>query len=213
METILIVADSETAGRFKSALRDAVTASDIADCLDKLSSIRIGLLIVSMKLPGSAGLCTDLRKRFDFPIITISASGEKSDLLTGLSLGDDCVPPDCPPELLKARVNAKLRLARDPEEIVAYRDLRLDALSGTALIRGKNLRLTQREFAILLYLAKNAETIVDRSELYSAVWGQMPGDQNALWLTISRLKQKLMSDSTGLTITAVRGRGYMLEQF
>ena len=212
METVMIVADSETAGRFKSALRDAVTASDVADCLDKLSSLRIGLLIVSMKLPGSAGLCADLRKRFDFPIITISASGEKADLLTGLSLGDDCVPPDCPPELLKARVNAKLRLARDPEEIVAYRALRLDALSGTASIGGENLRLTQREFAILLYLAKNAETIVDRSELYSAVWGQKPVNQNALWLTISRLKQKLMSDSTGLTITAVRGRGYMLEQ-
>ena len=91
MEAVMIVADSETAGRFKSALCDAVTASDAADCLDKLSSIRIGLLIVSMELPGSAGLCADLRKRFDFPIITISASGEKADLLTGLSLGDDCL--------------------------------------------------------------------------------------------------------------------------
>ena len=212
METVMIVADGETAGYFSAALHDTVTAFSASDCLEKLNRFPVGLLLLSMKLPDCARLCADLRGKYDFPIITISASDKKEDLLTGLSLGDDCVPPDCPPELLKARVKAKLRLARDLAEIVAYGGLRLDALSCTASLDGENLRLTQREFAILLYLAKNAENVVDRSELYSAVWGQKPGDQNSLWLTISRLKQKLMSDSTGLTITAVRRRGYMLEQ-
>ena len=210
MGKIIIAAEPEISRRFSMALPGSVTAMNA----NELSALSRGaeLLIVSMKLGDCVRLCDELRTKYDFQLITISASDKKEDILAGLSVGDDCVSPDCPPPILRARVEARLRRTRDPDQLIVYNELKLDALSGKASIGENALRLTQREFSILLYLAENAELVVDRGELLKAVWGEDRCDPNLLWLTISRLKQKLDSDSTGLTITAVRGRGYLLEQ-
>ena len=72
--------------------------------------------------------------------------------------------------------------------------------------------LTQKEFAVALYLARHRGQTVPADELYQEIWQQpMADNPQALRMTISRLKQKLGDDDAPVVITSYRGEGYCLE--
>jgi two-component system response regulator ArlR len=89
----------------------------------------------------------------------------------------------------------------------------LDTLSLCGYVYGKDMRLTQKEYSVLLLLMQNAGKAVSSAEITREIWGADTESNNrALWTMISRLRKKLESDCTRLEISAQRGGGYILEQ-
>ena len=179
------------------------------DPFDQLES-RAVLVVVSAAAFEEVGLiCERLRGQLDLPVIIISRSDSVADMLSGLSVGDDCVPPCCPESEFLARVDAKLRSTRSLDGIVTFGRISLDAVTCEAFIGDEVIQLTRREFAILFCLAERRDSVVPRELLISEA-GLPTTDSNILWLTISRLKQKLSTSRTRISVAAVRGLGYRL---
>ena len=75
------------------------------------------------------------------------------------------------------------------------------------------MQLTQKEFAMLLLLVRNAEKTVSKQQVLREVWNIDSEDDNrALWTLISRLRRKLNSPESRIEISSKRGDGYTLEQ-
>ncbi len=215
---IILAISSETVReKFIAALSDTykiLTAARPEELYDSLSEPSFcGLFVISTDFGGDGlRLCRELRRSYDIPMIVSTLSNSIEDMVAGLSVGDDCISPDCPHGIICARVTAKLRRFCDGRPI-SIGALTLDPTSGSATLKEDRLELTRREFTLLLCLATHADSVVSREELLSAAFAESAWDDpNALWLTLSRLKQKLKSDETGLTISSVRNRGYILEQ-
>jgi len=87
--------------------------------------------------------------------------------------------------------------------------LQIDRQSRRALVGGRSLELTTREFSLLLHLADRADKVVSRSELLSEVWTvQLDRESNVVEVHVSRLRDKL--GDLDWMIETVRGRGYRL---
>ena len=96
---------------------------------------------------------------------------------------------------------------------ISYGSLRLDIFAGCAYLGSANLQLTQKEFAVLLLLVRNAGRTVSKQEVLMEAWNTTAEDDSrALWTLISRLRRKLNSQESRIEISSKRGDGYTLEQ-
>ena len=112
-----------------------------------------------------------------------------------------------------ARIEARLRAAGEVRRYFGYGGLKLDLLTMTGYVNGKDIQLTQKEFTALLLLARAAERKISQEELMEALWGpDAHAESRALWTLISRLRKKLNSQESRLEISSLRGGGYLLEQ-
>jgi DNA-binding response OmpR family regulator len=94
---------------------------------------------------------------------------------------------------------------------VTYGDLSVDILSGQAFVKSENLFLSQKEAAALTLFIQFPEKIMSAEYVYERIWGlKMAGSDNAIRVTLSKLRAKLAG--SGYTITASRGEGYYLER-
>ena len=135
------------------------------------------------------------------------------DRVTGLDAGaDDYLPKPYDIQVLIARVEARLRSVRKDKRYISFGRLRLDTVSMAAYFADNDLLTTQKEFSILLMLARNIGSTVPKAELYENVWGRPYSDNaNALFTAVSRLNKKLDDSKADVTITYERGKGYALE--
>ena len=199
------------------ALEDAgfeiIRADTVKRCRELLGFYDVDLAVLDIMLPDGDGLelCREIKSKYRLPILFLSALGENPDIVKGLSTGgDDYLPKPYDLDVLIARVNALLRSSRYVGRFISFGGLSMNILTGSASIDGRSLQLTQKEFALLACLAKSRVEL-DANNLCERVWGQPGSDSlNALRLTISRLKQKLMGSS--VMISSKRGAGYLLEE-
>jgi DNA-binding response OmpR family regulator len=182
----------------------------------------IDLVLLDVMLPGMDGfeaLSGLRRSQPTLPIIMVTARGAEADRVRGLTDGADdyVVKPFSARELL-ARVDAVLR--RSPQRASDVRALRAGGRTIDLERRevrspdGETRPLTDREVAILRYLAVSRERAVDRKELLHHVWGLNPkGIQTrTVDMHIARLRDKLEEDPADpRIICTVRGKGYMLD--
>ena len=205
MRTILLVErDSAALKLHESALRshgyEVLRAAAAAECLEMLRWHAVDLAVVDTVLPDGSGiaLCRELKTRYHFPILLVSSRGESRYVVEGLRA---------------ARVEARLRQEENRSRYICYGGLKLDTLSGCGYLNGHDLLLTQKEFALLLLLARKAEAVVSKQEVQREVWsGGSMADSRALWTLISRLRRKLKGENAHLEISSKRGAGYALEQ-
>jgi two-component system, OmpR family, response regulator ResD len=157
-------------------------------------------------LPGSDGLRVMARLRDQdaapIAVILLTARGEESDRVVGLRLGADdyVVKPFSPVELV-ARVDAVLRrvgLASTVSDGVAALDLgdiRIDVAGRRVFARGAEVALTQREFDVLLHMARHPHQVFSREQLMDAVWQySFYTDTSTVTVHIRRLRAKLERD-------------------
>ena len=190
-------------------------AADGRVCMEQLCSNDVDLIVLDIMLPDSDGLslCRRIKQQYDVPILFLSALGENEQIVEGLRAGgDDYLPKPYDIGVLLARIEARLRSAKRNRRFITYGGLRLDTVSMIAS-QGKNdLLLTQKEFLLLLALIKSAGRLLDKDELYRAVWGADPGtSHSAVYTTVSRLNKKLDDANASLRVTLHRGEGYALE--
>ena len=175
------------------------------------------LVILDIGLPKRSGLdvAAELRKRgFRAPVLMLTARGTVSDKVTGLDAGaDDYLAKPFDTEELIARVKALLRRAtlRSDDAKLRVSDLVLDPLTRRARRGERDIALTQREFALLEYLVRNAGREVTRDQITEHVWGQdAEPSTNVVDVYINYLRKKLDADGSPPLLHTVRGVGYVL---
>jgi DNA-binding response OmpR family regulator len=181
------------------------------------------LVLLDVMMPRLDGLTTCRRIR-DFaavPIIIVTAKGSESDIVKGLNAGADdyVVKPYSAHELL-ARVRAVLRRS-DLEGLEPYEhqvferdNLHIDVDRAHVRVDGEQVPLTATEFKLLTTLAANMGEVLSSRELLTSVWGRDYGtDKAILWVTLSRLRQKIEADPKNpVHIVTKQGIGYMMPQ-
>jgi DNA-binding response OmpR family regulator len=182
------------------------------------ASSRPDLVVLDLMLPGIDGLevMRRLRQgdRRGAAIILLTARAEESDRIVGLRLGADdyVVKPFSPAELV-ARVDAVLRRTwqpPDPAPPLRFDGLEIDAGARRVLVDGAPAALTQREFDLLLFLARRPGEVFTRSQLMDRVWQYaFYTDTSTVTVHIRRLRAKLERDpARPRFIETVWGVGY-----
>jgi DNA-binding response OmpR family regulator len=171
-------------------------------------------LILDLTLPGRDGLqiLADLRARgFNQPILILTARDAIEDRVAGLDSGADdyLIKPFAHAELL-ARLRALLRRSQAPAELVLRcEDLEMDLVARRVVRGGKEIELSQREYALLEYLLRNKNSVVTREMLARDVWKEPAGVMtNAIEVCINSVRKKIESAETRPLIRTVRGVGY-----
>ncbi|WP_421854230.1 phosphate regulon transcriptional regulator PhoB [Oricola sp.] len=178
------------------------------------------LLILDWMLPGLSGieLCRRLRMRTEtqrLPIIMLTARGEESERIRGLSTGADdyVVKPFSTPELM-ARVKAMLRRAR-PEivaSVLKVGELELDRETHRVYRNGREIKLGPTEFRLLEFFLQAPGRVFSRAQLLDGVWGEdIYVDDRTVDVHIGRLRKSINFGKLRDPIRTVRGAGYSLE--
>ena len=153
-------------------------AADGVQAIEAAASQRPDLVVLDLMLPGVDGLEVMRRLREEdrerIAVILLTAKGEESDRVIGLRLGADdyVVKPFSPAELV-ARVDAVLRrVDTSParEAPLELSDMTIDPAARRVFVRGEEVQLTQREFDVLLFLARHPGQVFSRNQLMDAVW-------------------------------------------
>ena len=176
------------------------------------------LLDLMLPVLDGFGACERIRGFSDVPIIIITAKGEEQSRVRGLDLGADdyIVKPFSATELL-ARVRAVLRRSKkavitSQESIFHHGSLTIDFARAEVFVDGKMIYLSATEYRLLLQFAHNLGQVLPSEQLLSDVWGpEYSEDKEILWVSISRLRQKLEEDPKDPKHIATRsGLGYVM---
>jgi len=196
-------------------------AVDGAQAIDAVAMDRPDLVVLDLMLPGVDGLEVMRRLRAHdhvaLPVILLTAKGEESDRVVGLRLGADdyVVKPFSPAELI-ARVDAVLRrvdTSPSQDAPLDYGDLLIDPAGRRVFVVEREVQLTQREFDVLLFLARRPGQVFSRHQLMDAVWHySFYTDTSTVTVHIRRLRAKIESDaSQPRHIQTVWGVGYRFQ--
>jgi DNA-binding response OmpR family regulator len=203
-------------------------AADGPHALELAGDRRPDLVVLDLMLPGLDGLEVMRRLRAldeggvrpRLPIILLTARGEESDRVVGLRLGaDDYVVKPFSPNELVARVGAVLRRAgpADPggtaDEPLELGELRIEPATRRAFVGGEEATLTQREFDLLLFLARHPGRVFSREQLMDAVWQySFYSDTSTVTVHVRRLRAKIEPDpAEPQHLQTVWGVGYRFQ--
>ncbi|MBA2874355.1 response regulator YycF [Thermaerobacillus caldiproteolyticus] len=203
---------------------EVVCAYDGVEALQKVEEVTPDLILLDIMLPQKDGMevCREVRKKYDMPIIMLTAKDSEIDKVLGLELGaDDYVTKPFSTRELLARVRANLRRhsqsANTSEENNDMNEITVGSLviRPDAYIvskRGETIELTHREFELLHYLAKHIGQVMTREHLLQTVWGyDYYGDVRTVDVTVRRLREKIEDNpSHPAWIVTRRGVGYYL---
>lgn len=195
------------------------------EALKCLSSMKIDLAILDIMLPDIDGfqILKQIREKYTFPVIMLTAKTEYMDKITGLTMGaDDYIPKPFNPLELVARVKAQLRRytqyndgGKDEGEIIDFGGLFLNRTSHECIYNEVSLTLTPIEFDILWLLCENRGKVISSEELFEKVWNEQyyKNSNNTVMVHIRHLREK-MSSPTGKSdfIKTVWGVGYKVEE-
>lgn len=205
---------------------DVVTAADGEEALGIFQETTPDLVVLDVMMPklDGYGVCQELRKETDVPIIMLTALGDVADRITGLELGaDDYVVKPFSPKELEARIRSVLRrvekgsAAGIPSSgVMAIGSIKIDTNKRQVYKSDERVRLTGMEFSLLELLVSRSGEPFSRSEILQEVWGYTPErhvDTRVVDVHISRLRAKLEDDPSNpeLILTA-RGTGYMFQR-
>lgn len=219
MEHILIVEDDPALGRglvlaLEGAERACTLASDCAGACKALAASSFDLAIFDINLPDGSGLTLleETRAAGGPPVLLLTANDLETDIVTGLTLGaDDYITKPFSLAVLRARVDAALRRnspAPAPAPAVFEQDgFRFDFARLDFTADGRPLQLSQTEQRLLRLLVENRGHTLPRDTLLDRIWtdGAEYVDENALSVTVGRLRRKLGKNAP---IKTVYGVGY-----
>ena len=224
--SILIVgADPATAGVLRPSLEHVgfrvIYQPNEHGAPEALNRRRYDLVLLELTSRGADGwnMCRHMQaSHADIPVIIIGARLSEQDSAFGLDLGaDDVVAKPFSTLELVARVRALLRRtdrfrAARPPGVVFGRHV-LNTLARTLLCDGLPVPLTQREFALLAFLAGNPGQALSRDDLIRRVWGEaFDGYEHTINSHVNRLRSKIEADPRNPRhIITVWGVGYRFE--
>jgi two-component system, OmpR family, response regulator VicR len=199
-------------------------AYDGNEAINMVEEVQPDIILLDIMLPLRDGMevCREVRKKYEMPIIMLTAKDSEIDKVLGLELGaDDYVTKPFSTREIIARVKANLRRHQqvgtpaNPEEDTNEIEIGSLVIHPDAYIvskRGEKIELTHREFELLHYLAKHIGQVMTREHLLQTVWGyDYFGDVRTVDVTVRRLREKIEDSPSHPTwIVTRRGVGYYL---
>lgn len=205
----------------RSAGMRGTVCTDGSAALELIGSRHFDLVVLDVMMPGIDGFeaCCKIRARSHVPTIFLSARTEEEDKVVGLMCGaDDYIAKPFLPRELVARVRSCLRrveYGRDAsgDGVRRCRGIEVDRAAHTALLHGRALSLTPKEFDMLALLLEANGRPVSTRALYEEVWGEcyLASSANSVMVHIRHLRAKLAAiDSEQAFIQTVWGVGYKI---
>lgn len=199
MTKILIVEDEEAISNLiRMSLQKAgyscEQAMDGESAADRIAEYTYDLVLLDIMLPGMNGYeLLDYIKTTNMPVIFITAMGTLDDKVKGLKAGaDDYITKPFEMVELLARVESVLRRYHKSEERIEVDDVIIDIPSRTVTRQGEAVKLTLKEFELLLFLVRNRNIALYRETIYENIWqSEYMGDGRTVDLHIQRLRKKL----------------------
>jgi DNA-binding response OmpR family regulator len=199
---------------------EVIKAKSGQQAVDLTVSEKPDLVLLDVMMPEMDGFqaCERIREFSTVPIIMLTAKGEEDQRVRGLNIGADdyIVKPFSATELL-ARVRAVLRRAQRSapdfaESMFSRGALQIDFARAEVRLAGEPISLSATEYRLLLQFARNAGKILTAEELLRNVWGpEYSEEKEILWVSISRLRQKLEKDPKNPELIVTRsGQGYTM---
>ena len=216
MRKILIIEDEpDIQELFAAYLRDAgyeiVIAGDGVEALAQFQQGAFDMILLDLMLPkiDGFGVCELIRRESSVPILMLTALDGEQEQLRGFQMEiDDYVTKPFSMPILLQKIRAILRRTAggmENNKCLHYRDLTLDLDGMEAVLAGRSLDLTTREFELLQALISSPGRVFTREVLLAKLWGyDFFGDERVVDSHIKNLRHKMGTDY----IETVRGVGY-----
>lgn len=179
------------------------------------------LVVLDVMMPGMSGYeaCGKIRALSNAPILFLTAKSAEADMISAYgSGGDDFLSKPFSQGEFLAKVNSLLRRYKEyrgkPAEALTIDGLEVDLETHSVKCSGKDVTLTDTEYAILEYLLKNRGSTVTAAELYESVWKErfLPGSGNTVMVHVLNLRRKIEeTPSAPKIIRTVWGKGYQID--
>lgn len=179
------------------------------------------LVVLDVMMPGMSGYeaCGKIRALSNAPILFLTAKSAEADMISAYgSGGDDFISKPFSQGEFLAKVNSLLRRYKEyrgkPAEALTIDGLEVDLETHSVKSSGKDVTLTDTEYAILEYLLKNRGSTVTAAELYESVWKErfLPGSGNTVMVHVLNLRRKIEeTPSAPKIIRTVWGKGYQID--
>ncbi|SEJ40811.1 DNA-binding response regulator, OmpR family, contains REC and winged-helix (wHTH) domain [Dyadobacter koreensis] len=193
------------------------TASDGTSGLDMALTGEYDLLLIDWMLPGKSGveICREVRKNFTkIPVIFLTARDTVQDTIFGLQSGanDYIKKPFSFDELLE-RIKVQLRPLTGEQSEFTLGPIRIDTLSHQVFRETEEIKLTQKEFALLEYLLRNKGKVCRRSRIIESVWDiHFDYNTGVIDVYMNALRKKLKLAKEEDYIQTIRGIGYIAKE-
>lgn len=224
-ERILVVEDEIVTRRLLTELLQvegySVTAvTGFREAIATLDRDNFDLILLDVVLSDGDGLtlCRRIRSRhLRTPVIMITSRGDSADVVAGLELGaDDYIVKPFNVDVLAARVRAQIRRAGElsrptDEEKIVLDDLAIDPSLRDAVVNNRAVGLTQKEFELLLLLARRRGRAVSKEEIANELFEGEARSDKILAVYVRRIREKIEHDANDPQhLMTIRGFGYML---
>src|SRR5262247_2292052 len=220
MRVLIVEDDAELAriiaGGFEEHHIETVAAGTYQAGLERAGLGTFDVIILDVLLPGGSGfdLCATLRRRsIVTPILMLTAKDAVDDRVRGLDAGaDDYLTKPFAFRELVARLHALARRRPTPlPEHARVADLEVDLRGHRVRRGGRSIELTAKEFALLEFLVRHRDQVVDRAAISAHVWDENHDPfTNVLEVLVRRLRRKIDDGFDIKLIHTLRGAGYRL---
>lgn len=218
----ILIADDEI--KIRETLRDYLTAKgfDVSLAKDGEAAVyaaeteSFDLILLDVLMPKKDGLtaCREIREFTDVPILFLSALGQEENLLRGYKYGaDDYIVKPFPLSVLSEKIGSMIRRHKGlgADNTLSEGGVKLDLKTRQAFCDGKEIKLAQKDFNLLLLLMQNKGSVLSRDVILSKVWGwDFEGDDRTVDTHIKRIR-KALGDKSGLILTT-SGVGYSFKK-
>lgn len=173
------------------------------------------LLDVTLAQGNGYSACTQIKSRYEIPIIFLTALDDEFSVVTGLEMGaDDYISKPFRPRELVSRMRTVLRRTGRNQKMLSCQDICVDPVKGITTKKGEEVFLSALEYRLLLVFFQHRGMVMSRSMLLEEIWdiaGEYVND-NTLTVYIKRLREKIEDNpQEPKIIKTVRGLGYKME--
>ena len=221
---IFVLEDDEAIGiglsyTLQSEKFDVTLSKTVKNAYEIIENDSFDLYLLDLTLPDGNGydVCRAIKKKYDRPVIFLTAFDDEVNVVTGFELGaDDYISKPFRVRELLARIRACLKryTKHTDEQKVQIGELTLLTSEAKVLVSGKEVILTAMEYRLLLTFISNRGKVLTRQRLLEDIW-DVEGDfvnDNTLTVYIKRLRDKIEKDTENPEyIKTVRGMGYILK--
>ncbi|MBY0758687.1 response regulator transcription factor [Sellimonas caecigallum] len=194
-----------------------VSADGQRKAMEILEGQEFDLILLDVTLAQGNGysVCTEVKAKYQIPIIFLTALDDEFSVVTGLDMGaDDYISKPFRPRELVSRMRTVLRRSGKSQNVFSAGDIRIDTEKGSVMRNGKEIFLSALEYRLLLVFFSHRGMVLTRTMLLEEIWdvaGEYVND-NTLTVYIKRLREKIEDcPQDPKIIKTVRGLGYKLE--
>lgn len=195
---------------------NCIEAFNGREAIEKMDqSVELVILDIMLPIMNGWDVLKEIRKKYDTPVIMLTAKGETFDKVLGLELGaDDYIVKPFDPKELTARVKAVMRRYKsvDSSKIINFDKLTIDMDKFQVILNGNIIEMPPKELELLYFLASNPNKVYTREQLLNEIWSyDFVGDSRTVDVHVKRLREKIETSGVNWNLKTVWGVGYKFE--